>query len=260
MGKINRIFLLGLATVLIMAASCRSKKQITDKPRQFDSVVFSPPVMGELKGDPLIRTQWDYFSSRMAVDFNDGENEMSGNISLRMRKDSLLWFSASASLGIQVAKGIITRDSVKILDLINKNYYLYGIKDLAGTFGAEISLRELQNLILGNPMFDTISYQMDTVSRGWFGIQPPLTQIVFTGTSLRVDSTYLTQKGTERQLRANYSGEKSAGAYSVAEKLAILAFGASKNVRFDIAFTTASDEYIPSYPFSIPEGYSQKSQ
>lgn len=248
------LFTLTIVTSLA-AISCKSRKHLPKEGfRHFDSAVFS----GNASSDSLLRKDWTYFSGRLETDFYSESQNLSGNISLRMKKDSILWFSASVSIGLQVAKGIITRDSVKILDLYEKKYYQYTIKELGNMLGAEVSLRELQNIILGNPVFDTLVYRRDLKTGGWFGSQNPLTNVLFAQYFSALDSSYISQDGSKRQLRASYNGRKNAGAFDVAEKMAITGVSDSKTVRLDIAFTTASDAVIPSYPFKVPDDYERQ--
>lgn len=245
-----------LLSVVIAGTACKSRKKVVmEQPRQFDSL-----FLGEVKNekDSLLRKNWEYFSGRLAVNYITEDNELSGNISLRMRKDSIIWFSVSASIGIQVLKGIITKDSIHILDLYEKKYSKYGIQQLSGTFGAEIGLRELQNLLIGNPVFDTLVYRQDSASKAWFAANPPLSNVHFCNDFTAPDSIYLTQKGSMNQLKTIYTGNKSAGAFAVAEKMIATAFTDSKTVRLEIEFTTASDAFIPSYPFSVPENYERE--
>ena len=119
-------------------------------------------------------------------------------------------------------------------------------------------LRELQNLILANPVFDKTTYRHDVVTGGWFGEQNPLSNVIFAKYFSAPDSSYIMQSGTRNQLKANYKGTKSAGSFNVPEYMRLLGMGDKKTVRMDISFTTASDAYIPSYPFKIPEGYNKK--
>lgn len=247
------------AIVLMLAvltfSACKSRKQkLSPGQRNFDSTAF----VNSNNTDSLLRTKWEYFSGRLAVDYFSEDQDLSGNISLRMRRDSIIWFSVSAAVGLQVAKGIITKDSVKILDLYEKKYMRYGIEELGRMLGAPVGLRELQNVILANPVFDTSNYAHDQTSGGWFGSRAPMTNVIFAKYFSLPDSSYITQEGSQRQLRADYSGSKSAGSFYVPEFMVLLGMSDSKTVRMNIEFTTASDAFIPSYPFAIPEGYSKE--
>lgn len=243
------------ALILVVGTlgACKSRKhQVVQAPVLLDTTQLSDQSSGP---DSLLRKDWQYFSGRLAVDYTSEEQSLSGTISLRMKRDSILWFSASAALGIQVAKGIITRDSVKILDLYEKRYMAYGIEELGSMFGVNLGLHELQNLILANPVFDTLTYKRNGGTRNWFAVENPLTNILTAGDFSAPDSSFLTQKGSMRQLMVSYNGQKTAGRFNVPALMMVLASSEAKSVRLDIEFTTASDAPIPSYPFAVPPDY-----
>jgi hypothetical protein len=245
--------------MLVLFAACHSKKKlVSEKPRDFVGIE-SRDTLIKLPGDPINRKNWEYFSGRIAMDYSDPEAEdLSGTISLRMKKDSIIWFSVSVAMGIQVAKGIITADSVHILDVFHKEYTAYATTELNKLAGAEIGLRNLQNLIIGNPVFDTLFYQNDSASKGWYAVSHPAVNMVFLNNSNGIDSSFIAQKGTTNQLKSVYEGTKTAGTFDVAEWIMLTAFGDKKTVRCKMQFITASDAVIPSYPFNIPSGYKRK--
>ena len=246
-------------TLVLLITACKARKTqaVAESPVQMGNLKMDTAVM--LKGDNINRKSWQYFSGRLAIDYNSADGqEISGTLSLRMRNDSLLWFSVSAIMGIQVAKGIITRDSVIVLDLYHKEYMRLGIDDLSNMLGAKVSLRQLQNLIIANPLFDTLYYQKDTSSGGWFLAKDPITNLLFTNNTGNIDSTIVAETLKSRQIKAVYSGDLKAGSYSVPEQMKLTAFGDKNTVRLQVAFTNPSDAFIPSYPFSIPAGYTRK--
>lgn len=231
---------------------------MTETPVRIGNIYTDSTVV--LKGDNINRKSWQHFSDRLNMEYvsADGQ-EMSGTLSLRMRNDSILWFSVSVAFGIQVAKGIITRDSLLILDLYHKEYMRLGIADLSKMLGASVSLRELQNLILSNPIFDTIYYRKDAVSGGWYSANPPITNILFTNGTGNIDSSVIAETGKNRQIKVVYEGEQKSGtSFSVPQQMRLTAFGDKNTVRLQASFTNPSDAVIPSYPFSIPAGYTQK--
>lgn len=251
----NFILLLALLTI---SSACKSRKPAAvEAPMHIGNLHTDTAVV--LKGDNINRKSWAHFSDRLNIDYVSGDGqEISGTLSLRMRNDSILWFSVSVAFGIQVAKGIITRDSVLILDLYHKEYMRMGIADLSSMLGASVSLRELQNLIVSNPIFDTLYYQKDTPSGGWFSANPPVTNILFTGTQGNIDSSVIADTGKNRQIKVVYEGEQKSGSFSVPQLMRLTAFGDKNTIRLQASFTNPSDAYIPSYPFSIPSGYTPK--
>jgi hypothetical protein len=250
--------LIVLLAILAVTVACKSKKHaVTDAPVRIGTLLTDTTTV--LKGDNINRKSWSHFSDKLSIDYtSDDGQEMSGTLSLRMRNDSILWFSVSVAFGIQVAKGIITQDSVLILDLYHKEYMRLGIKDLSAMLGASVSLRELQNLIVSNPIFDTLYYRKDTPTGGWFSATPPITNLLFTNSNGNIDSSVIADTEKNRQIKVVYDGEQRSGAFSVPNQMRLTAFGDKNTVRLQAAFTNPSDAAIPSYPFSIPPGFTPK--
>jgi hypothetical protein len=71
-----------------------------------------------------------------------------------MAKDSAVWLSISPALGIEVARALITSDSLSLLSKIpdNKFGYITTIADLENWLHFELDLSDLQQILLGRPI------------------------------------------------------------------------------------------------------------
>lgn len=98
------------------------------------------------------RLQPEWFGARANIDFDDGSQAFSATATIRMRRDSLLWVSIK-KLGFELARVQVTRDSVYVLDRINNEYAIEGLAYLSESYGLPASLSQLQDVILGNPVF-----------------------------------------------------------------------------------------------------------
>ena len=106
---------------------------------------------------PCEKPEWGYISAKYDVDAKMGTQDLSGTLSLRMKKDSVLWFSVSVAMGIQVAKGMLVGDTLHVLDLYNKNYYAISVKEVSEKLHTPVGITQLQNLFIGLPLIDTCS-------------------------------------------------------------------------------------------------------
>jgi hypothetical protein len=86
--------------------------------------------------------------SKFSIKSKD-ENTDNASMNIRVRKDSLIWFSVQ-KLGIEAARGIATRDSIIILDKIHSEYSVYDFPTLSRQFNFDLSFDLLQSLIVGN--------------------------------------------------------------------------------------------------------------
>lgn len=92
---------------------------------------------------------FDYLSAKMKIDF-DGEKRLSGIANLRMQKDSVIWISLSPGLGVEIARILITQDSVAIIDKFNKKYIKTDFERLSKKFSFDINYRLVESILLGN--------------------------------------------------------------------------------------------------------------
>ena len=66
-----------------------------------------------------------------------------------MRKDSVLWLQIVVG-PIEVVRGLITRDSIQIIDRHNKAYYQYDFASLSQKFNFQLSFDLIQSILVGN--------------------------------------------------------------------------------------------------------------
>jgi len=75
------------------------------------------------------------------------------NVFVRMKKDSLIWISVNGALGIEGMRVLIDRDSVRILNKIDKEYQVKSLAYLEELASLPMDLSMIQELIIGNPVF-----------------------------------------------------------------------------------------------------------
>ena len=75
-------------------------------------------------------------------------DDLSGQ--LRMRKDSLVWLSVTAPMGVEVARVKVSTDSVWVINRLEKTYMAETLADVAQHFGMPIGLPWIETLLLDN--------------------------------------------------------------------------------------------------------------
>jgi hypothetical protein len=97
-----------------------------------------------------------YHQAGMKVEggFTSADEEIDFKANVRMSKDSAVWMSLSPALGIEIARTLILKDSIKVLSKIpdNKFAFITGIEDLEKFVHFDLDLEDLQNLIFGQPI------------------------------------------------------------------------------------------------------------
>lgn len=88
------------------------------------------------------------FSARLGVDLNIPGKEMSSRVEMKLVKDSVLQLSVQPMLGIEVFRIELSRDSVKALDRLNKQYVAEGYDALKEQFPFDFNFYNLQALFI----------------------------------------------------------------------------------------------------------------
>ena len=116
--------------LLLAATSCASRKK---------TVAPTPPQTFE-----WLTANMDIQAEGNGMNFDDLSGQM------RMRKDSLVWLSVTASMGIEVARAKVSTDSVWMVNRLEKTYLAEPLDSLATQLGMPLSLSLIQTLLLDN--------------------------------------------------------------------------------------------------------------
>lgn len=110
---------------------------------------LSRPGINEARTN-VAEIDFRYLTAKSKISFKSPQQDIdNANINIRVRKDSLIWVSIS-KLGIEAVRGLITRDSITIVDKIHKEYTVYDFPTLSRQFNFSMNFELLQALIVGN--------------------------------------------------------------------------------------------------------------
>lgn len=113
------------------------------------------PLKGEATPEYLLsqlslnRLQPEWFEGKARIDYNDGSQSVSAAATIQMKRDSLVLMSVR-KLGLELARVLVTPDSVYVLDRINNEYMVEPLDFLAQSYSLPAGLPQLQDFILGN--------------------------------------------------------------------------------------------------------------
>lgn len=159
----NKWVLLSIALLVTLTWSCHTPHIIQATPIQAGNNTIMDQDSVTTLFLKVRRKFFDFnsFSCKAKISYSDQKNGVFNfTATIRMKKDSVIWMSISPGMGIEVARIMITKDSIRILDRIHKSYISRGV-DYVGQFVSyPVSLKEMQKLIAGVP----IGYHAESLS------------------------------------------------------------------------------------------------
>ena len=89
------------------------------------------------------------------------DNEVSLGISIRVRKDSLIWASVTAPFGIELFRAVITMDSIYYINRTNKTYFIKPITNISEILKTDIAFKEIQEIVTATPKIEKKEYSLN---------------------------------------------------------------------------------------------------
>ncbi len=93
--------------------------------------------------------RFNTFDAKLNVEATVDSSSNSFTASLRIKKDSIIWLSIS-KLGIEAARVLITKDSVRFMDRINTQYFKGDFAYITKLMNFQVDYEILQALLVGN--------------------------------------------------------------------------------------------------------------
>ncbi len=148
-----------LAFSVLGLTSCKKHRKdkataIGTESTQPDSLTAGLTPFNEGKGNFEIQEiDFDYLTTKSKFSFQSPKQNIdNANINLRVKKDSLIWFSVTA-MGFEVARGLISPQEIVVLDKFHKDYFQFSYPQLSRQFKFDLSYALLQSLLTGNLPF-----------------------------------------------------------------------------------------------------------
>ena len=111
-------------------------------------------ILAEMEKSEL---DFETFSAKAAVTITQDKKITSFKTNLRIKADSAIWISITPLFGIEMARVLITEDTVKVIDRMDKKYFVGDFEYINKKFNLDMEFSTLQALLIGN----MINFEVD---------------------------------------------------------------------------------------------------
>lgn len=202
----NKILIIVL---LALTVSCRPKKEI------LQSVVKTPDVKIDTnKAEKLMaitKSQTDFKTAliKAKTDLTIDKNNYDATMNIRIKKDEMIWISVTAIAGLEVARVVITPDSMKILNRLESTYTQKPFNFIHQFTNDQINFRTLQSILIGNTITEFVTTDSEVFLRGnqtlLSGVLKNLTGNILLNEHNKVVQTNLTDEKADQNLDVDYA-------------------------------------------------------
>lgn len=246
------IWVLGTLLLFTSLSGCKSKKKLIEAEKatmNLDMIAWEQAIANDLEVAELS------LNGELNANIN-GENQSSA-FNIRIERGKQIWLVLRPMLGIEAFRVLITPDSLRMVDRINKQYYEKPFSYLNQLAGTQIDYQTLENLLLNNlshlktsPVtkadiagFDFVANKENT--RFSIDLQEELPK----------SKTILAESG-DKKVRIDYQLPTRMDGNWVPSSLKAILNG-NENNGISLNFTKFAVENGQTYPYSIPKNYSR---
>lgn len=269
---VNRIL---IVCCLLAMVSCKVRKKVIATPNTNATTISSPDVSNTVKiattppDLTYVKNQlaiikshqvnFNTFSGRASakLDVNGSSNDVTLNI--RVSRDKKIWVSITALLGIEVARAVITPDSIKIINKLQGLYIKKPFSFIYQYASRQVNYKTIESILVGNAMPEILTENTNIKSdMGALSLNGDLQDLVYSlmlGTNLRVTQFNLSNAGAGQALMVNNSNFIQASNRLVPSQIDILSTIGNKKIQANLRYNKVEFDQQLDFPFNIPERY-----
>lgn len=197
------------------------------------------------------------FKAKAVLRINEKSNDV--NMNFRIQNNEVIWVSVTALAGLEVARALITPDSVKILNRMDNIYINKPFAYIYEFTNEQINFKTLQSILVGNtiPGFISDSSKLDLDAEET-KLKTEMGTLIYNlsvNTLNKVIFTNLNDEGSMQELNVNYSDFKLINQQEIPHVLIMDSKAKSKNIWLELNFLKVDMDNPIDLPFRVPERF-----
>ena len=259
---LNRIIAIIICSTILLAG-CKAHKQMLKQPSQ--PVMVAPP---KVTAAPVVNTElaaikakqlvFNTFSARAKTKLDIDGNGNDVTLNLRIQHDKKIWVSVTALLGIEVARALITPDSITVINRLQGVYIKKPFSYINQYGGKQVNYQTLEALLVGNAvpqlLNDNADISIDNANTVIAGTIETMVYKLILGPDYRVSQLSLTNPAGQA-LQVTNSAFIQADTRSVPSQIDIASAVENKKVQISLHYNSVDLDKTLDYPFSIPDRF-----
>ncbi|MDA3905259.1 MAG: DUF4292 domain-containing protein [Bacteroidales bacterium] len=263
------LYLISLIFLLIAFSSCKSQRSKNRKPIKLLGPEY---VLSQMREN---QSTYNWFSGKAKVDFIEGRRKTPFTAQLRIKRDSVIWISLSSGIGVEGARLLLTQDSVKYLNRLNKTYFVGDYEFLSTLIDTEINYCMIQALLTAKDFawydyqdlkakLDNRLYRLESTNKRKLKKRSKITNfedVVYYQSlwinpeTFKIESIKITELGQEnKRIFAYYKQYRRNNEQLIPYSIDIELYN-DKEMRLEMVYYRISLDEKVEFPFSISQKY-----
>lgn len=250
-----------LILALLAAGGCKTgKKAVESDPTASDRLIRKEKEIAEFRqAVQEANLEFDWFAARGRAEIADGRRNHQVSLNLRMQKGEAIWASVTAILGLEVARAMITPDSIKFVNRLERTYVSQDIAYLQKHIHPGISFQLLESALTGNAP----AYLMTEGKELWQtgeghrleGVEALFDFLLRFNEHDRISQIAIRERAGHENFNVDYDNFENREGNWIPRSVRFVSDTGKENLKIHLSYDTFALNEPQHFPFTIPERY-----
>jgi hypothetical protein len=258
--------------LVLFITSCTASRKAIREPLKEQGSEY---LINKLKSNEL---KYNTLSAKFSATYYRNRKKTTISGQLRIKRDSIIWISITPMLGIEMARFLLSPDSIKYINRINSTFFLKDFKYINQLLNKTLDYDMAQAFLTGNDFslyenntfkasIDNSLYKLNTsnrrklkrfVRRSEEQISIPLQSIWLDPDQFKITRVLLKEAERDsRKFSADYSAFEEMNGQQIPLALDYRIETDKEKIRIKIEYSRIQLDNELSFPFSIPDSYTK---
>lgn len=256
---IQYTFLVMMGALLLFGTACRSKKRALPKA---DMAAFERDQAEKMQAVKSVQLDFNTLAFRAKADIKIDGNSNEVSLTCRIAKDQKIWMSVTALAGLEVARILITPDSIHILNRLESVYIKKPISFIHQYTNPQISFRTLESILIGNLMEEILNgkpvFSLEEQRLSLAGRSADLTYQLKFNEALKPAEFFLQDSVSAQELKIQYGDYEVEEGLLLPHQLKLKSAAGKKSIQAELKYNKVERNTALDFPFSVPKRFTVK--
>jgi len=248
-----------ICLVVVAATGCKARKMVTAP------VTTAPPVavdntkantIAMIKSRQLV---FNTFSGKAGAELNIDNDNNNVTMNIRIDHGKRIWVSITALLSFEVARALITPDSIKIINKLQGVYIKKPFSYVHNYAGKQVNYTTVESLLTGNAVPELLSVEADVQkvdnSITLSGTMQQLLYKLIFNPEMKVSQLNLSNNEQQQSMQVINSNFVLVEGRTLPSQINIGSNLKGKKISVKLEYSKVELDRALEYPFNIPETY-----
>jgi hypothetical protein len=244
---------------LVTAVGCKTRKMVSAPVTTTPPVVVDNSKANTIAAIKSRQLNFNTFSGKADAELNIDNDNRGVAMNIRIDKGKRIWVSITALFSIEVARALITPDSIKIMNKLQGVYLKKPFSYIHSYAGKQVNYTTLESLLTGNAVPEFLSLNADLQKTdNNIALSGKLEQLLYKmvfNPDMKVSQLNLSNNEQQQSLQVINSNFVLVEGRTLPSQINIASTLKEKKISVKLEYSKVELDRVLEYPFNIPETY-----